>query len=319
MTINPQGTNPDLSAAASVTDAPESPDASAERGKRDALTLRQLYTRRFVRHKGGMLGVAILLALIAFSIFGGLLTEHDYQNPDFLALGEAPSGSHYFGTNQGGLDTYAMTVHGLQRSIIIAVATSALTTLISAIIGAWAAYAGGKIEKTVLALIHFLLVIPTFLLLALVSNHYSGDWRILIVVLTLFGWMFSARVVWTLATSVREREYVMAAKFMVVSTWKTVTRHVVPNIGSLLIVNFTLGVVGTVLSETALSFIGFGVKLPDVSLGTMLSDGSSTVYSTPWLFAFPSLFLVLLTVSMFLIGDGLRDALDPNSKSGGNA
>ena len=93
----------------------------------------------------------------------------------------------------------------------------------------------------------------------------------------------------------------------------------IPNIGSLLIVNFTLGVVSTIMSETGLSFLGFGIKQPDVSLGSMLADGANSVYSAPWLFAFPSLLLVMLTVSMALIGDGLRDALDPNSKAGGNA
>lgn len=311
--------NPDLNPAASMSDAPTSPDASAERGKKDALTLRQLYTRRFLRNKGGVIGLVIFLALVLFSIVGGMATKYDYKTPDFLALGSAPGGDHFFGTNQAGLDTYASAVHGLQRSIIIGVSVSALTTLIAAVVGAWAAYMGGKLEKGVLALIHFLLVIPNFLLLALISNYFSGDWRILIFVLTLFGWVFQARIVWTLATSIREREYVLAARFMGVGNLKTVVRHVVPNIGSLLIVNFTLGVVGTIMSETALSFIGFGVKSPDVSLGSMLADGANTVYSAWWLFVFPAVLLTLLTVSMALIGDGLRDALDPNSKSGGNA
>jgi peptide/nickel transport system permease protein len=138
-------------------------------------------------------------------------------------------------------------------------------------------------------------------------------------VLTLFGWMFSARVVWSLATSLREREYVHAARFMGVGRLRIVLRHLVPNIGSLLVVSFTLGVVAAVQAETALSFIGFGVQLPDVSLGTMLSDGATTISSAPWLFVVPAALVTLLTVSMALIGDGLRDALDPTSRSGGRA
>ena len=123
-------------------------------------------------------------------------------------------------------------------------------------------------------MVHFLPVVPSFLILALVSQRAHGDWLVLILVLTLFGWMFSARVVWSLTTSLREREYVHAARFMGVGRLHVVLRHLVPNLGSLLVVSFTLGVVAAVQAETALSFIGFGVQQPDVSLGTMLSDGS---------------------------------------------
>lgn len=279
----------------------------------------KLYTRRFSRSIGGMVGLVIFVLLVLFAIFGGMLTEWDHETPDFLALSQAPGGDHILGTNQAGNDTYAQVVHGLQRSMIIAVSVSALTTIISAIVGTWAAFVGGKIEKATLAMLHFLLVVPSFLILALVSNYFSGDWRVLILILTVFGWVFSARVIWALATSLREREYITAARFMGVSQWKIVTRHMIPNIGSLLIINFTLGVVATIFSETGLSFLGFGVKPPDVSLGTMLADGSGSIYSSWWLFVFPSIVLVMLTVSMALIGDGLRDALDPNSKAGGRA
>jgi peptide/nickel transport system permease protein len=189
--------------------------------------------------------------------------------------------------------------------------------MIAAFVGAAAAYLGGLAEKIILAVIHFLLVVPAFLILALVSQRAHGDWPVLILVLTVFGWMFGARVVWSLTTSLREREYVQAARYMGVGRIRIVVRHLIPNIGSLLIVSFTLGVVATVQSETALSFIGFGVQPPDVSLGTMLSDGANTVSSAPWLFYFPAGLVTLLTVSMALIGDGLRDALDPTSRSGG--
>ena len=306
-----------------LPDGSPTPELTEGDPKRDGaaapLTRRKLYMRRFMRNKGGVLGLVILLGLIVFSIVGGFFTQWNYTDPDFLTLQQGPGGSHFFGTNQAGNDTYAQAVHGLQRSIIIGVSVSALTTIISAIVGAWAAYVGGRLEKLTLGLIHFLLVVPSFLILALISTYFQGDWRVLIFVLTLFGWVFSARIVWTISTSVREREYVAAAEFMGVPTTKVVLRHVIPNIGSLLIVNFTLGVVSTIMSETGLSFLGFGIKQPDVSLGSMLADGANSVYSAPWLFAFPSLLLVMLTVSMALIGDGLRDALAPNSKAGGNA
>ncbi|MFF0474795.1 ABC transporter permease [Streptomyces sp. NPDC004284] len=274
-----------------------------------------LYLRRFGRNRGALLGVALFALLVLFSVLGDLFTHVAYTDADFTALTRPPGPSHWFGTNQGGNDVYAQAVHGLRRSLVIAVCVSVLTVVLAAVIGAGAAYLGGRVEKLTLAVIHFLLVVPSFLILALVSHRLAGDWRVLVLVLTVFGWMTTARVVWSLSTSLRERDYVLAAEFMGVRPWRIVARHIIPNLGSLLVVNLTLGVVATVLSETALSFLGFGVQPPDVSLGTMLADGSGTITSAPWLFAFPAGLLVLLTVSMTLVGDGLRDALDPTSVS----
>lgn len=276
----------------------------------------RLYLRRFLRNRLAVVGVVIFTLLVLFSVFGGLFTSYAYSDADFAALTQPPSGTHWFGTNQGGNDIYASTVHGLQRSLVIAVSVSVLTVVIAAVIGSSAAYFGGRVEKVTLAVIHFLLIVPSFLILALVSHRLAGDWRVLILVLTVFGWMSTARVIWSVSTSLRERDYVTAAEFMGVRPLRIIVRHIIPNLGSLLIVNLTLGVVATVLSETALSFLGFGVQTPDVSLGTMLADGAGTVTSAPWLFAFPAGLVVLLTVSMTFVGDGLRDALDPTSVTG---
>ncbi|MFE0171364.1 ABC transporter permease [Streptomyces sp. NPDC059002] len=276
----------------------------------------RLYLRRFLRNRLAVAGVVIFALLVLFSVFGGLFTSYHHTDADFTALTQPPSDVHWFGTNQGGNDIYASAVHGLRRSLVIAVSVSVLTIVVAAVIGSSAAYFGGRVERLTLAVIHFLLIVPSFLILALVSNHLAGDWRVLILVLTVFGWMSTARVVWSVSTSLRERDYVTAAEFMGVRPLRIILRHIIPNLGSLLIVNLTLGVVATVLSETALSFLGFGVKTPDVSLGTMLADGATTITSAPWLFAFPAGLVVLLTVSMTFIGDGLRDALDPTSVTG---
>ncbi|MEV5976681.1 ABC transporter permease [Streptomyces sp. NPDC052114] len=276
----------------------------------------RLYLRRFLRNRLAVAGVVIFALLVLFSLFGGLFTPYTHTDADFAALTQPPSEAHWFGTNQGGNDIYASAVHGLQRSLVIAVSVSVLTIVVAAVIGSSAAYFGGRVERLTLAVIHFLLIVPSFLILALVSNRLAGDWRVLIVVLTVFGWMSTARVIWSVSTSLRERDYVKAAEFMGVRPLRIILRHIIPNLGSLLIVNLTLGVVATVLSETALSFLGFGVQTPDVSLGTMLADGATTVTSAPWLFAFPAGLVVLLTVSMTFIGDGLRDALDPTSVTG---
>ncbi|MER6084235.1 ABC transporter permease [Streptomyces sp. NPDC001833] len=277
---------------------------------------RRLYLRRFARNRPALLGVARFVLLVLFSAFGGLFTPFAYTDVDLRALTRPPGGTHYYGTNQGGDHVYAEAVHGLQRSLVIAVSVSVLTIALAAVIGAGAAYFGGRVEKLTLMVIHFLLVVLSFLILALVSHHLAGDWRVLILVLSVFGWISTARVVWSVSTSLRERDYVLAAEFMGVRPRRIVLRHIISNLGSLLVVNLTLGVVATVLSENALSFLGFGVQPPDMSLGTMLADGSGTITSAPWLFGYPAALVVLLTVSVTLIGDGLRDALDPTSVTG---
>lgn len=303
--------------AAATTGAPADP-ALAHLGDESTpvrLGRQRLLLRRFLRNRPAVGGVVVLLLLVAFTLFGGLLTDFSHDDSDFLALSQPPSSTHPFGTTAGGSDVLAQTVHGLGRSLTISVIVSVLTIVLSAVIGAGAAYLGGRWERLALAVIHFLLVVPSFLILALVSNRMAGDWRVLIVVLAVFGWMSTARVIWALSTSLRERDYVRMAELMGVSRFRIVLRHLIPNLGSLLIVNVTLGIVATVLTETALSFLGFGIKPPDVSLGMMLQDGSASITTAPWLFAFPAGVLVLLTVSVTLIGDGLRDALDPTAAS----
>lgn len=286
---------------------------------RKRLSRSQLYVKRFFRNKMAVIGLAVFFLLILLSIFGKVISPYDFSELDFMAFNQPPNSQHWFGTNALGQDNFTRTAHGLQRSIIIAVCVSSATTLISAMVGATAAYFGGAYERIVLAIIHFLLVVPTFLILAMLSNSAGGDWRVLIVVMIAIGWMYAARVIWSLSMSIREREYVTASRYMGVNPFVVVWRHMVPNIGSLLVIQFTLGIVGTVMSETGLSFLGFGIKLPDVSLGTLLQEGNATLTTTPWLFYFPAGVLTLLTTSMALIADGLRDALDPSSAAGGQA
>lgn len=279
-----------------------------------------LYTRRFMRNKPAVAGVIIFVIIVLFAIVGPLVARYDHVELDFLNLGTPPSADHWFGTTASGNDTFAQVSIGLQRSLMIAVSVSVGVTILSAVIGTAAAYFGGWTERVILLIIHFMMVVPSFLILSLMSNKSGGDWRVIaIIMIFVVGWYFPARVVWTTALSLREREYIDAARYMGVRGMTIVMRHLIPNIGSLLVINFTLGIVTAVMAETGLSFIGFGVKIPDVSLGSLIGSGSSTITSAPWLFYFPAAALTLLTVSMALIADGLRDALDPTSAAGGRA
>ncbi|MGV9826959.1 MULTISPECIES: ABC transporter permease [unclassified Gordonia (in: high G+C Gram-positive bacteria)] len=276
----------------------------------------RLLATRFARNRTALGGFAVFVLLVLFALLGGVFTHYTYYDVDFAALGVPPSGEHWFGTNDAGNDLYAQVVHGLQRSLVIALTVSVATTAIAAFVGAAAAYFGGWVQSCVLALLYLLLVVPTFLILALIANRTGGDWRWLIVVLTLTGWMMLARVIHSMAQSIRENDYVRAARYLGEPPLVIIARHIVPNLASLLVINFALGVVATVLAETGLSFLGLGVAIPDVSLGSLLQEGTATLTSSPWLFYFPAATLVLLTVSMALIADGLRDALDPTSSAG---
>ncbi|MFG6401836.1 MULTISPECIES: ABC transporter permease [unclassified Microbacterium] len=294
-------------------------DQTTIRTPRKRLSKFQLYSRRFMRNRPAVAGAIIFVLIVLFAVFGPFTQQYDHVELDFLALSDGPSSSHWFGTNNAGNDLYAQVVVGLQRSLMIALTVSLGTTALAAIVGTTAAYFGGWYERIALLVIHFLMVVPTFLVLAMISNDSGGDWRIIALMLVLVSWFFTARTIWTLSLSIREREYVAAARYMGVGGFRIVLRHMLPNIGSLLIINFTLGVVAAVQAETGLSFLGFGVKAPDVSLGSLIGVGAGTVTSSPWLFYFPAAVLVLLTVSMALVADGLRDALDPTSAAGGRA
>ena len=297
----------DVTGATPEPDHDPSADLLQAARPRKRLSKRALYFRRFLRNRPAVVGALIFVLIVLFSVFGGFLAQYNYLDTDFLNLSTGPTAEHWFGTNDAGNDLYAQTVHGLQRSLLIA------------LVGASAAYFSGLYERVTLTVIHFLMVVPTFLILAMISNSSGGDWRVIAVVLIATGWFWPARTIWTLSLSLRERDYVAAARFMGVPGFRIVTRHIIPNIGSLLIIQFTLGVVATVLAETGLSFLGFGIKAPDVSLGALIGSGSNSVTSAPWLFYFPAAALTLLTVSMALVADGLRDAFDPTSAAGGRA
>lgn len=279
-----------------------------------------LIGRRFLRQRSAMAGLVILFLLVLLAVFGPYVTPFTYTDPDFTSLNVAPNTTHWFGTDGGGFDLFACVVHGLGRSLAIGIIYSLLTTVIAAVVGTSIAYVRGVPEKIGMWFLDMLLIIPSFLLVAMVVRAASGaqGWITLIVGLTAFGWIGYARTLRTMALSLRERDYVRAAKYMGVSPIKTIVRHLIPNLGSILILDTVLGVIGGINSETAYSFLGLGIKAPDTSLGYLLSQGSSAMLSAPWIVLIPSAVLIVLCVSMQLIGDGLRDAIDPYSRAAGS-
>lgn len=286
------------------------------------ITRRRLIWRRFLRNKTAVVGAVIIIALIIIALIGPYLTYWSYDEIDRHAYLKPPSSAHPLGTTQSGRDMLALTLRGLRKSLLIGFLVAILSTGIAALVGSFAAYFGGWFERISLWVIDLLLVIPSFLLIALITTGgpkgpYS--WLLLVLLLAAFSWVLSARVVRSLTLSIKEREYVLAAKFMGLGAPRTIVRHILPNISSLLIIDATLNVGAAILAETGLSFFGFGVQAPDTSLGTLLGEGARQVTSFPWLFTGPAVTVVLLVLSVNAVGDGLRDALDPSSGSGGTA
>ena len=280
-----------------------------------------LYTRRFFRRPSAVVGLVLLVFLILLALFGSKISKWGYDEPDFTALATPPSAEHWLGTTPGGSDMYAMVVRGLGRSLSIGIVSSISITIIAALVGTAISYFEGWFEQVGMWVLDMLLIVPSFLLIALIVSSATGgnDWLWLAFGMTSFGWIGYARTLRTLTLSLREREYVRAAKFEGVSSFRIIVRHLVPNLGSVLIINTVLGVIGAINGETALSFLGLGIKAPDTSLGTLLNVGQSSVMTSPWVLLVPSAVLVVLTFSVQLMGDGLRDAIDPYSRSVGKA
>jgi peptide/nickel transport system permease protein len=300
------------------------PEAAVEQEKHLAVQRvpkRTLIVRRFRRNKPAVAGLIIFALLVLLAVVGPFVTQWSYDDPDFLALKQPPSAAHWLGTDVVGADMFALTVRGLGRSLMIGLIASLGITVIAAFVGTAIAYFEGWRERVGVWIIDMLLVIPTFFLLAIMVKGASGTngWLWLTAALTIFGWVGYARVLRSIALSLREREYIAAAKFMGVRSLTILRRHMIPNLGSILIIHTVLGVVYAVQAETGLSFLGFGITPPDTSLGVLIRAGSGTLLTAPWMFLVPAAVLLALCFSMTLIGDGLRDALDPSSASAGRA
>jgi peptide/nickel transport system permease protein len=282
----------------------------------------QLTFRRFLRNRTAVVGALGILLLVVLAVLGPYFLYWKFDDIDTNAFLTPPDSAHLLGTTQAGRDVLALTARGLGKSLLIGFLVALLSTSISALVGASAAYLGGWYERSMLWIIDLLLVVPSFFLIAIASRGApEGDasWLVLVVLLAAFAWPLSARVVRSLTLSIREREYVLAAKFMGLSAFRIIVRHILPNASSLLIIDATLGVGYAILSETGLSYFGFGVHAPDTSLGTLIGEGARMATTYPWIFLGPATILVFLVMCVNAVGDGLRDALDPSSASGGQA
>ncbi|MDY6998232.1 MAG: ABC transporter permease [Actinomycetota bacterium] len=281
--------------------------------ERAFVSRRRLVWRRFLRNRPAVVSLVLLCAMFVACYALPPLLPYSHTDLDYYALQQPPSPEHWLGTNALGQDLLALTLRGMQKSMLIGVAVAFISTLIAATVGAVAGYFGGWRDRALMWIVDLLLVIPAFILIAIVTpqTRESGTILWLILLLAVFSWMISSRIVRGLTMSLREREFVVAARYMGVPSWRIIARHIVPNVASILIIDTTLNVGLAILAETGLSFLGFGVQPPDVSLGTLIADGTGSVTTFPWVFLVPAGALVLIVFCANLVGDGLRDALDP--------
>ncbi|MCK0173183.1 MULTISPECIES: ABC transporter permease [Mycobacteriaceae] len=277
---------------------------------------RTLVLRRFLRNRPAVVSLAVLVLLFAGCYLLPPLLPYDYAELDYNALQQPPSADHWFGTNGLGQDILAQTLRGMQKSLLIGVAVAFISTIIAATVGSIAGYFGGWRDRALMWLVDLLLVVPSFIVILIVTPRTQGSGTVLwlILLLAAFSWMISSRIVRGLTMSLRDREFVVAARYMGVPHWRIIVRHILPNVASILIIDTALNVGVAVLAETGLSYLGFGVQRPDVSLGTLIADGTGSVTTFPWVFLFPAGVLVLIVLCANLIGDGLRDAIDPGAR-----
>lgn len=274
---------------------------------------RTLVARRFLANRLAVASLAILVLMFVACYALPPLLPYSHTDIDFYALQTPPSPQHWFGTNAIGQDVLAQVLRGMQKSLLIGVCVAVISTVIAATVGSIAGYFGGWRDRALMWVVDLLLVVPSFILIAIITprTKNSANIALLIVLLAGFSWMVSSRMVRGLTMSLREREYVQAARYMGVPSRQIIARHILPNVASILIIDTALNVGLAVLAETGLSYLGFGVQRPDVSLGTLIADGTGSVTTFPWVFLFPAGVLVLIVLCANLVGDGLRDALDP--------
>jgi peptide/nickel transport system permease protein len=275
---------------------------------------RTLVLRRFLRNKPAVVSLALLVLLFIACYALPSLLPYSYSELDYYSLQQPPNIDHWFGTNALGQDLLAQTLRGMQKSMLIGVCVAFISSIIAATVGTITGYFGGWRDGMLMWIVDLMLVVPSFLLISIVVQRTKGDIIWLIVLLSAFSWMISSRIVRGMTMTLRDREFVVAARYMGVSSRRIIVRHVLPNVASIIIIDTALNVGVAVLAETGLSFLGFGIQPPDVSLGTLIADGTKSATTFPWLFLFPAGVLVLIILCANLVGDGLRDALDPSAR-----
>jgi len=258
-----------------------------------------------------MAGLLVVLTLLFVAAAAPLLTPHDPFGIDVDAVLLPPSWSHPFGTDDLGRDVLSRMIMGSRVSLQVGLVSAGIATLLGAALGALAGYYGGWVDGLIMRLTDMMLCFPTFFLILAVIAILDPSIANIMAVIGLTSWMGVARMVRAEFLTLKEREFVLAAKAMGAGDMRIIFRHILPNAMAPVLVAATLGVAGAILTESGLSFLGLGVQPPDPSWGNILGQGKSYIELGWWLSAFPGLAILITVLGYNLLGEGVRDALDP--------
>jgi peptide/nickel transport system permease protein len=276
----------------------------------------QLFRRRFFRHRLALISITILL-LLAIACYGATwLAPHKQNAQDLLQSDIGPSAKHWFGTDDLGRDQLTEIMFAGRISLTIGFAVALISTLVGVAVGAVAAFYGRVTDQLLSSLTDLFLILPDLALLGVAVQHFGHGESPIIFVLAALSWTYLARVVRGQVLSLKEKEFVEAARAAGASSWRILTQHILPNCLGPIMVNATLTVASAISAEAALSFLGLGVQPPHNSWGRMLAEAEPYINSTSkwYLVFFPGFLLLLTILAVNFLGDALRDALDPQSR-----
>jgi peptide/nickel transport system permease protein len=294
------------------------------------LSLTQLAWRRFQRHKPAIIGLVVMTLLVLYALAGSLFfSEKDANYNDTSLRLLAPSSAHPFGTDSIGRDALARTIYGGQISLLIGLTAVVVETILGILVGALAGYYGGLVDSVLMRITEAMLNIPEIFLLIVMAKYFggkipelellgrtfSGSVIVIVLIIGLTSWMYLARIVRAQFLSLKENEFVLAARATGTRNIEIIFRHILPNSVAPIVVSATLGVANAILAEAYISFLGLGVQPPTATWGNMLNGANNYLESAPWLWFFPGLLILLTVLSINFLGDGLRDALDPRSRT----
>ena len=288
---------------------PQHEDGFAPKGR----SLTQDAMRRFRRNKAALVSVFVLLGLVVVALLGPFLLPYGYEDPDWAAFRVPPdfASGHYFGTDQNGRDMLARTLYGTRVSLMVALVATLVSIVIGVTYGSIAGYLGGRTDAIMMRFVDIMYALPYILFVILLMVIFGRNVVLLFVGIGAVEWLTMARIVRGQTLSLREREFIEAARAAGLKPFQIIRRHIAPNLVGPVVIFATLTVPEIIVTESFLSYLGFGVQEPLTSLGTLIAEGADVMEVMPWLLGFPATFLVTMLLSLSFIGDGLRDAFDP--------
>lgn len=268
--------------------------------------------KRFSSNKVALVAAAVMLIIILLCIFGPILSGYEFEQMDMKAKNQSPSLVHLFGTDQLGRDLFTRVCRGGRISIMIGVAGALISVVVGCLYGGVSAYLGGAVDTVMMRIVEIVSSVPHLLVVIMISIVLdSKSIGTLMFAMLVTSWCGLARLVRSQMLQISQSEYVMAARQLGVGSFKVVLTHLIPNCMSIIIVNMTFSIPGLIFSEAFLSYVGLGVQSPETSWGVLASAAAASFLTHPNQLFFPTLMISLTMLCFILIGDGLRDAMDP--------